>query len=205
MEPLSKRLVTYYKISSQNVKNVWPWKYYTNLFKVGLTDQLDDHFDIIPLQTGPSKGKIVDSSVEDNWLLGGMIVDSLGNWLLTPWGIDCWLLGVDCCRLGISSLLFRAVGRGAAWRHVPHLNLSPTVLSHATSAPSTLLCAAPISKSYLRHCSFSRASTMLPTVWIRQIICLIPVTRAQIRDQPSVVRIWQIICLRLCLIQRMGN
>ena len=36
------------------------------LFKVGLTDQLDDHFDIIPLQTGPSKGKIVDSSVEDN-------------------------------------------------------------------------------------------------------------------------------------------
>ena len=34
--------------------------------KVGLTDQLDDHFDIIPLQTGPSKGKIVDSSVEDN-------------------------------------------------------------------------------------------------------------------------------------------
>ena len=52
--------------------------------KVGLTDQLDDHFDIIPLQTGPSKGKIVDSSVEDNWLLGG---------------IDCWLLGT-------SSLLF---------------------------------------------------------------------------------------------------
>ena len=36
------------------------------LFKVGLTDQLDDHFDIIPLQTGPSKEKIVDSSVEDN-------------------------------------------------------------------------------------------------------------------------------------------
>ena len=89
-----------------NVKNVWPWKYYTNLFKVGLTDQLDDHFDIIPLQTGPSKGKIVDSSVEDNWLLGGMIVDSLGNWLLTPWGIDCWLLGVDCWHLGTSSLLF---------------------------------------------------------------------------------------------------
>ena len=74
--------------------------------KVGLTDQLDDHFDIIPLQTGPSKGKIVDSSVEDNWLLGGMIVDSLGNWLLTPWGIDCWLLGVDCWLLRTSSLLF---------------------------------------------------------------------------------------------------
>ena len=89
------------------------------MFKVGLTDQLDDHFDIIPLQTGPSKGKIVDSSVEDNCLLGGLIVDSLG----------------------------------------------------------------PL------HFSFSRASTMLPTVWIRQIICLIPVTRAQIRDQPSVVRI----------------
>ena len=34
--------------------------------KVGLTDQLDDHFDIIPLQTGPSKGKSVDSSAEDN-------------------------------------------------------------------------------------------------------------------------------------------
>ena len=33
-------------------------------------------------------------------------------------------------------------------------NLSSIRLSHETSAPSTLFCAPPISKSYLRHCIY---------------------------------------------------
>ena len=51
------------KVSYMLPKIVWPWKYYTNLFKVGL-------------QNGPqSKGKIVDSSLEEDWRLGGLIAD----------------------------------------------------------------------------------------------------------------------------------
>ena len=47
------------------------------VFKDVMADPWEDHFDVIPLNNGPTKGMIVYHLVENDGLQG-MIVDSLG-------------------------------------------------------------------------------------------------------------------------------
>ena len=55
------------------------------MFKVVMADQWYDHFDVIPLNNGPTKGMVVSHLVEDDGLQG-MIVDSLGVDIVDSFG-----------------------------------------------------------------------------------------------------------------------